>query len=43
MAPADEVVVCTGDRPQAVGRAVTAPFRKGDPILWTHLEADGVK
>ncbi len=25
------------ERPQVVGRTVTAAFRKGDPILWTHL------
>jgi Flp pilus assembly protein CpaB len=25
------------DRPQVVGRTVTAAFRKGDPILWTHF------
>lgn len=26
------------ERPQIVGRTVTAAFRKGDPILWTHLQ-----
>lgn len=31
--------VRTEDRPQAVGRKVTAPFRTGDPILWTHFDA----
>jgi len=31
--------VRTEDRPQAVGKKLIAPFRKGDPILWTHLEA----
>jgi Flp pilus assembly protein CpaB len=25
------------ERPQLVGRTVTAAFRKGDPILWTHF------
>lgn len=25
------------ERPQVVGRLVTAAFRKGDPILWTHF------
>lgn len=25
------------DRPQVVGRTITAAFRKGDPILWTHF------
>ncbi|MBN1208725.1 MAG: hypothetical protein JXB05_27940 [Myxococcaceae bacterium] len=25
------------ERPQIVGRTVTAAFRKGDPILWTHF------
>lgn len=25
------------DRPQIIGRTVTAAFRKGDPILWTHF------
>jgi pilus assembly protein CpaB len=29
----------TEDRPQAVGKKLIAPFRKGDPILWTHLDA----
>jgi Flp pilus assembly protein CpaB len=27
------------DRPQAMGRVLVAPFRKGDPILWTHFKA----
>jgi Flp pilus assembly protein CpaB len=31
------------DRPQAVGRTLIAPFRKGDPILWTHLPPKGAK
>jgi hypothetical protein len=31
------------DRPQAVGRKLIAPFRKGDPILWTHLPPKGAK
>ncbi|MDP1823569.1 MAG: SAF domain-containing protein [Archangium sp.] len=31
--------VRTEDRPQALGKKLLAPFRKGDPILWTHLEA----
>lgn len=31
--------VRTEDRPQALGKKLIAPFRKGDPILWTHLEA----
>jgi Flp pilus assembly protein CpaB len=31
--------VRTEDRPQAVGKKLLAPFRKGDPILWTHFEA----
>lgn len=26
------------ERPQVVGRTVTAPFRKGDAILWTHFQ-----
>lgn len=26
------------ERPQVVGRSVTAAFRKGDPILWTHFQ-----
>ena len=30
--------VRTEDRPQALGKKLLAPFRKGDPILWTHLE-----
>lgn len=30
--------VRTEDRPQALGKRVLAPFRKGDPILWTQLE-----
>lgn len=25
------------ERPQVVGRTITAAFHKGDPILWTHL------
>ncbi|MFL5350824.1 MAG: SAF domain-containing protein [Hyalangium sp.] len=25
------------EQPQAVGRTITAAFRKGDPILWTHF------
>jgi Flp pilus assembly protein CpaB len=25
------------ERPQILGRTVTAAFRKGDPILWTHF------
>ncbi|HVE82079.1 MAG TPA: SAF domain-containing protein [Myxococcales bacterium] len=37
----DEVLtpsfVRTEDRPQVVGRSVAAPFRRGDPILWTHF------
>ncbi len=28
------------DRPQVVGKRVAAPFRKGDPILWTHFKAE---
>ena len=35
--------VRTGDREQALGKRLLAPFRKGDPILWTHLEAHGAK
>jgi Flp pilus assembly protein CpaB len=31
--------VRTQDRPQVVGRSVAAPFRRGDPILWTHFQA----
>ena len=31
--------VRTKDRPKAVGKKLIAPFGKGDPILWTHLEA----
>ena len=31
------------DRPQAVGRVLIAPFRKGDPIMWTHLPPKGAK
>lgn len=31
------------DRPQALGRTVLAPFRKGDPIMWTHLAPAGAK
>ena len=30
--------VRTQDRPQALGKKLLAPFRKGDPILWTHFE-----
>lgn len=30
--------VRTEDRPRAVGSTVLAPFRRGDPILWTHLD-----
>ncbi len=30
--------VRTEDRPQALGKKLLAPFRKGDPILWTHFE-----
>jgi Flp pilus assembly protein CpaB len=26
------------ERPQVVGRSVSAAFRKGDPILWTHFQ-----
>jgi len=33
--------VRTEDRPRALGKKVLAPFRKGDPILWTHLEPQG--
>lgn len=29
------------DRPQAIGRPVVAPFRKGDPLLWTHFKPEG--
>jgi Flp pilus assembly protein CpaB len=25
------------ERPQVIGRTITAAFRKGDPILWTHF------
>ncbi|MBX7097695.1 MAG: hypothetical protein K1X89_08285 [Myxococcaceae bacterium] len=28
------------DQPKVVGRTVSAPFRKGDPILWTHLQTE---
>ena len=35
--------VRTEDRPQAVGKKLIAPFRKGDPILWTHLEVRAQK
>ena len=35
--------VRTEDRPQALGKKLIAPFRKGDPIFWTHLEAKGAK
>ena len=35
--------VLTRDRPQALGCVVVAPFRRGDPILWTHLTASGAK
>lgn len=28
------------DQPKVVGRSVSAPFRKGDPILWTHLQTE---
>lgn len=31
--------VRTEDRPQTLGRPLIAPFRKGDPILWTHFDA----
>ena len=31
--------VRTEDRPQALGKKLLAPFRKGDPILWTHFES----
>jgi Flp pilus assembly protein CpaB len=43
-APPDLVTaswVRTEDRPQALGRPLIAPFRKGDPILWTHLRPQG--
>lgn len=33
--------VRTRDRPQVIGRRVAAPFRRGDPILWTHFQAPG--
>lgn len=35
--------VTAADRPQAIGRTLIAPFRKGDPILWTHLPPRGAK
>jgi Flp pilus assembly protein CpaB len=35
--------VLNADRPQAIGRTLIAPFRKGDPIMWTHLQAKGAK
>ena len=38
-----ESYVLTKDRPQVVGRTVAAPFRRGDPILWTHFQAAGSK
>ncbi|MGA9525025.1 MAG: SAF domain-containing protein [Myxococcaceae bacterium] len=28
------------DRPQVLDRKVVAPFRRGDPILWTHFRAE---
>ncbi|HYV48830.1 MAG TPA: SAF domain-containing protein [Myxococcaceae bacterium] len=36
-----ESYVLTKDRPQVIGRTVAAPFRRGDPILWTHFQAPG--
>jgi Flp pilus assembly protein CpaB len=35
--------VAAADRPQAIGRTLIAPFRKGDPILWTHLPPKGAR
>ncbi|MFT3709927.1 MAG: SAF domain-containing protein [Archangium sp.] len=35
--------VAVPDGPTALGRKLIAPFRKGDPILWTHLQAPGAK
>ena len=35
--------VHTEDRATALGKRLLAPFRKGDPIMWTHLEAHGAK
>jgi Flp pilus assembly protein CpaB len=32
--------VLARDLPQAVGKRVTAAFRQGDPILWTHLQGE---
>jgi Flp pilus assembly protein CpaB len=36
-----ESFILTKDRPQVIGRSVAAPFRRGDPILWTHFQAPG--
>jgi Flp pilus assembly protein CpaB len=36
-----ESYVLARDRPQVIGRSVAAPFRRGDPILWTHFQATG--
>ena len=38
----DSWVIST-DRATAVGRKTIAPFRKGDPILWTHLPPTAAK
>ena len=35
--------VTSADRPQLAGRRAIAPFRKGDPLLWTHLPPAGAK
>jgi Flp pilus assembly protein CpaB len=36
-----ESYVLARDRPQVIGRSVETPFRRGDPILWTHFRAPG--
>jgi Flp pilus assembly protein CpaB len=32
-----ESFVLSHDRPHVTGQTAIAPFRKGDPILWTHF------
>jgi Flp pilus assembly protein CpaB len=38
-----ESFVRVSDQPNALGRTTIAPFRKGDPILWTHLPPKAAK
>lgn len=33
----------SADRPTALGRKTIAPFRRGDPILWTHLPPNAAR